>query len=855
VRRPGRDFLSYPAGAHMRLSGILHLYRVRLRPRIVQEALAALGIAVGVALLFASQVASTSLNGSIHQLTASLVGQSRLQLQARGPEGFSERLLPRIRRLPGVLSAAPVLAVQANVVGPRGERSVELVGAEPSFVHLGGSVLQHFSAVALSRQHAVALPAPIAHQLGIVDLQPITVDIGAVSRRVLVGLTLRPAEIGPLADSPLLLAPLTFAQQLTGLQGTVSRVFVRASPDRERQVRVELSRLGAAHDLDVEPADFDSTLLDAAAAPTNQSTSLFAAISALVGFLFAFNAILFTMPGRRRLIADLRLDGYSPASVVQVLLLDAAVLALVGSLLGLALGDALSARLSQTSPGFLAFAFPVGSERIVTFQAVAVSVLAGFAAACVGVLTPTRDIFSHRPLAAVERKRRALLPPGLLLLAGAACLLATTLVLVLAPAHAVLGVATLTAALLLMLPALIRLVLALVDRATVDLPVSAPFVAVAELRSRASWPRTVAIASTAAIAVFGSVAIQGARMDLQRGLDTSAADVTSAAAVWAFPRGQSNLLATTPFRAARLRTLRRLPGVRAVGLYRGSFLDFGDRRVWVTAQPTGQPDLVPAHQLLAGNLALADARLRAGGWAVISRGIADERALHIGDSFLLPAPVPIRLRVAALSTNIGWPPGAVVIGGPDYARAWRSADPSAYEISLTPTASLSAVAREVSAALGPDSGLAVQTARQRDLMQRRASRQGLARLSQIATLMLIAAILAITAAMGSMIWQRRSRLARLKLDGRTNMQVWRALLLESVLLLGSGCSIGAAFGLYGQVLGSRALLAVTSFPVVFSVAVLVAVTSFALVLLVAISVTALPGYLVARVPPALGLSD
>ena len=46
-------------------------------------------------------------------------------------------------------------------------------------------------------------------------------------------------------------------------------------------------------------------------------------ISALVGFLFAFNAMLLTVPQRRRLIADLRRDGYTPLTVIAVLLLDA----------------------------------------------------------------------------------------------------------------------------------------------------------------------------------------------------------------------------------------------------------------------------------------------------------------------------------------------------------------------------------------------------------------------------------------------------------------------------------------------------------------------------------------------------
>ncbi len=61
---------------------ILYIYRARLRARLVlvQELLAILGIAVGVALLFASQVASTSLDGSIRQLSEGIVGRASLQL-------------------------------------------------------------------------------------------------------------------------------------------------------------------------------------------------------------------------------------------------------------------------------------------------------------------------------------------------------------------------------------------------------------------------------------------------------------------------------------------------------------------------------------------------------------------------------------------------------------------------------------------------------------------------------------------------------------------------------------------------------------------------------------------------------
>ena len=83
----------------MTLWNIVWFYGVRLRARFVQEIFAVLGISVGVALLFSSQVANTSLSGSVAQLTSNIVGNSRLELQARGPQGFSERELAEVKRL------------------------------------------------------------------------------------------------------------------------------------------------------------------------------------------------------------------------------------------------------------------------------------------------------------------------------------------------------------------------------------------------------------------------------------------------------------------------------------------------------------------------------------------------------------------------------------------------------------------------------------------------------------------------------------------------------------------------------------------------------------------------------------
>jgi putative ABC transport system permease protein len=838
----------------VRLSSIFLLYRLRLRSRLVQELFAVAGIAVGVALLFASHIASTSLDGSVQQLTKGIVGNMRYQLAARSPEGFEEHILREVQRLPGVRAAEPVLEARANVIGPKGQQSVNLLGTDPRFARQGGPLLRHFTAAQLVAQKAFALPEPIAQSIGLLSLQSVELQIGGRTVQGFLGAELLSSDIGSLVDSPVALAPLAYAQQLADMPHRLSRIFVQPMPGADNEVHAGLARLAAGR-LNLQPADFDATLFSQAAGPANQSASLFSAISALVGFLFAFNAILLTVPQRRNLVEDLRLDGYPRRTIVQVLLLDALALGLVASLIGLLLGELVSRAIFDANPGYLSFTFSVGAQRIITWQCYAIAIGGGLLAACVGVLAPLRaDIFSHLLLVGspwVSRRQRT----GLSLGAGLLFLAATTAILLLRPQDAVLGIVCLVVSLLLLLPMLISVVVSLFDRLQGQVRGAAPYLAVMELRSHVNRSRSLAIAATGAIAVFGSVAIQGAHANLQHGLDRSSHDLAGVASIWISVSGAQNILATTPIQSIALTKLQRLKGISAIRPYRAGFLDYGDRRVWVLAAPRDATQPIPPSQLISGDLSSVTARFREGGWAVVSQAIAGERHLRIGQSFWLPSPRPLALRVAGLSTNAGWPPGAIMLNADDYARAWGSQTATAYNVMLAPHASKEAVRRELLDALGPSTGLAVETAEERERRQRAASRQGLGRLTQIATLVLIAAIFATATAMCAMIWQRRPRVADMKVDGFGRGVLWRALVCETALLLGAGCSIGALFGLYGQLLLSHALASVTGFPVVFSIGALVALLSLAVVTVVAVAIVALPGYMAVRVRPALSIQD
>jgi putative ABC transport system permease protein len=439
-------------------------------------------------------------------------------------------------------------------------------------------------------------------------------------------------------------------------------------------------------------------------------------------------------------------------------------------------------------------------------------------------------------------------------MAGLGFLVATTVIVVAAPRAALAGLIALTFALLLLLPTLLRWLTRGFEILTRAVRSPVPTLAVLELRSGSAKMRTIALASTGAIAVFATVAIGGAHADLQRGLDAATAEYDGNGDIWATFPGTSSAFAVTPFvvPSATRAALARIPGVRDVRNYRGSFLNVGNQRAWVQAPPRTARWPIPPTQLRQGDLTLATERVRRGGWAVLSESVAATEHVGIGDRVVLPTPVPTPFRVAAISTNLGWPPGAIVLNADDYARAWGSEAPSALQLGMAPGNSSERVAAAVRRTLGARLPAKVETRRQRTAMHHEASRQGLSRLTQISVLVLVAAMLAMAAAMGGMIWQRRPNLAALKVHGYPEPELWRALLLESGLLLGTGCLIGAVFGLYGQVLLSRALETITGFPVSYSAAGLVALAILALVTLVAVAMLAVPGYLAVRVAPAPG---
>lgn len=838
-------------------------YRRWLRVHAVQELLAGLGVAIAVALVFATIIAAASIAGSASAVLHTVIGPASLQLHARSPEGMPESLLRPAEHLPGVRQAAPLLEQSARLTGPGGNSAtVDLAGADVSLVVLDG--LGHTIPRQTLSARGIGLSSTTARRLGLpLDAatrgDTVRLAIRGRSFTLPVSAVLGPEAFGPLSQATVAVMQLGELQRLAGLHGRVSRILLATRHGHEGEVRAELTRLAAGR-VDVARADQDVSLLTQALRPSNQASAFFATISGLLGLLLAGGTLLLTAPARRRMIAELRLMGTRRSAIVQMFLFQALLLGIVASAVGVAAGYVLSLTLLEQSPRYLAEAFTLGAQTIVTGRALTISLACGIGSTCIASALPLIDLRHSGTLDGVYREDGV---PGNALGGGAqqgfalvaAVLLAASTTLFLAvPALALLACALLALATVFAVP----LVLAAVMRgcrALAERRERLTVLPVALSALRATTLRSLALASTGAVALFGGVALGGARGDLMSGIARFARAYSHDAAIWVgSPHDEQAVVA---FAGGGLpQRIAALPGVGGVREYAGSFIQFAGRRAWLIARPPGGAASVLSTEVAAGSAQRAEALLAHGRWVVVSRQIAEQQHARLGGTLTLPTPSgAVSFRIAALSTNLAWSPGVIFLGAREYRRLWDTTAPTALGVTLAHGVSEQRVAHEIEGVLGPQQGLTVRSSAQLRESIEKLTSEGLRQLAEISTLLLVAAILAMAAALTSAIWQRRSALAGLRLSGVTPGRLRRILLVESALMLGAGCVTGAVAGIYGQTVIDGYLRRVTGFPVAGMATGARPPEIFALVIVAVLAIAAAPALAASRVSPRLAFNE
>ena len=264
------------------------------------------------------------------------------------------------------------------------------------------------------------------------------------------------------------------------------------------------------------------------------------------------------------------------------------------------------------------------------------------------------------------------------------CLIAlASLLALLAPSLTIAAGVALALASICLIPAGFWVLARLLPRAGERIHSSALIVAMTELR--ATTTRSVALAGIVCLAVYGGIAIGGARRDLLAGIERATDQYFATAQVWV--TSGKDVFNTNSFRAGRpgggdragagcgvCAGLPRRPARRGRAAHVGAGQAGGSTKT-----------LLESSQLVHGEYARATRLIRGGGWAAVSSEFASERHLHVGSHFALPTPTgSARLGVAAITTNSGWPAGAITLTAADYAQLWHTSDAAALEVSLKP---------------------------------------------------------------------------------------------------------------------------------------------------------------------------
>lgn len=328
-----------------------------------QVGLCILGVALGVAVVVAIDLANASARAAFGLSAESVAGRATHQIVG-GPSGLDESLYRRVRVELGLRQAAPVVEGYAQVPA-LGGRTVQLLGVDPLAEapfrsYLGGLEGQvgdrRDSPVDLTallvEPAAVLLAEPTAREagVGVGDTLPLRIGARSVDVRV-VGLLQPSDDLSRRALESLVIADVATAQELLGQVGRLSRIdlILPANGAGEPAQDAALAALRAIlpPGAELATASSRSGALDQMTRAFELNLSALSLLALIVGMFLIYNTMTFSVVQRRTLLGTLRCVGVTRRQIAALVLAEAAAISVVGSLLGLGLGVLLGRGLVQ----------------------------------------------------------------------------------------------------------------------------------------------------------------------------------------------------------------------------------------------------------------------------------------------------------------------------------------------------------------------------------------------------------------------------------------------------------------------------------------------------------------------------
>lgn len=378
-----------------------------LRARPLRSLLSTLGVALGVAVLFAGLATNAGIESSVNSTVGDLVGRAQLRVAAFGETGLSLTTLQTISETPGVAVTAPALQ-RRTYLGPDIEAGqalpppVTVLGVDPaSEPQLHDLRLTAGSMLREPAEPSAMISEQLAEEDGLALGSPLTMQgAGARVTYRVIGIL---AGDGPLngAFGRIVVVPLRTAQAVFGQTGlTRIDIGLRADADVATVSAALESRLQLEPYVLSTPQEIAATLR-ASTSEFRATTALIAAIALFAGAFLVFNTLSMTVVEQVRNVGLLRAAGATRRQVTRFMLMQAFALGILGSLAGVGLGALLAAAM-------VVYVGTVGSVTLerpaIPPDAVLIAFLVGLGVTLAAALEPARRAGRIQPVEALKAR-------------------------------------------------------------------------------------------------------------------------------------------------------------------------------------------------------------------------------------------------------------------------------------------------------------------------------------------------------------------------------------------------------------------------------------------------------------------
>ncbi len=391
------------------MPGLTGLALRSLTARRVRTMLTIGGVALGVGVLFAGLTTDAGIDTAADRTVAGLIGHADLRISAFGETGLGPETLAAIVDTPGVAVAAPALE-RRTYLGPATSAGslpppVTILGVDP----VVEAELHDTTLVAGTALSGTDGPnALISERLASQDLLSVGSTISVLGADApteyrVVGIIAGDGPPGD-PDGRTVVVPLRTAQAVFDVR-EVTRVDIGIEPgaDPAAVTRAFEERLLLEPFVVASPTSLGDSLR-ASTADFSATTALIAAIALFAGAFLIYNALSMTVIERIREIGLLRAAGATRGQIRTFVLVQAAVIGVVGSLVGLALG----ALLATAMVAYLRTigSVPLGGPEI-ALGAVVVAIVVGIAVTLAAAVEPAWRASHVSPVEALRARSQA----------------------------------------------------------------------------------------------------------------------------------------------------------------------------------------------------------------------------------------------------------------------------------------------------------------------------------------------------------------------------------------------------------------------------------------------------------------